>query len=68
MPQICTFDGCTERAQRFAGECKCGGYYCGGHRTMEEHDCPELETCRAELYERNAAQLLSERTPIVKGI
>jgi predicted nucleic acid binding AN1-type Zn finger protein len=69
MPPKCDATECSDRAQRFnAGECDCGGNYCGAHRLMEDHTCPLLESCKAELYERNAAQLLKERTPIVKGI
>jgi len=65
----CTFKNCKEGAQRIIGDCGfCNGHYCGKHRLLEDHKCDGLEDCKKESYDRNAAQLNSERTQVIKGI
>jgi len=65
----CTFKDCREGAQRIIGDCGfCNGHYCGKHRLLEDHKCDGLEDCKKESHDRNAAQLNSERTQVIKGI
>jgi len=65
----CTFKDCKEGAQRIIGDCGfCKGHYCGKHRLLEDHRCDGLEDCKKESHDRNAAQLNSERTQVIKGI
>lgn len=65
----CTYKECREAAQRIVGDCGfCNGHYCGKHRLLEDHKCDGLEDCKKESHERNAAQLQSERTQVIKGI
>ncbi|KAG9243897.1 putative polyubiquitin [Calycina marina] len=65
----CTFKECREGAQRIIGDCGfCQGHYCGKHRLLEDHKCDGLEDCKKESHDRNAAQLNSERTQVIKGI
>ncbi|EGX50491.1 hypothetical protein TWF569_011975 [Orbilia oligospora] len=59
----CTFEGCTAFQQRIIGDCSfCNGHFCGKHRLLESHHCPNLEDCRKQSHERNAEQLNSQRT------
>ncbi|RVD81683.1 uncharacterized protein DFL_009535 [Arthrobotrys flagrans] len=59
----CTFEGCTAFQQRIIGDCSfCNGHFCGKHRLLESHYCPNLEDCRKQSHERNAEQLNSQRT------
>ncbi|KAJ6257972.1 Ubiquitin [Drechslerella dactyloides] len=40
----CTFEGCTAFQQRIIGDCSfCNGHFCGKHRLLESHHCPNLE-------------------------
>jgi len=65
----CTFKDCKEVAQRIVGDCGfCNGRFCGKHRLLEDHKCTGLEDCKKESHERNAAQLESERTTVIRGI
>lgn len=65
----CTYKDCREGAQRIIGDCGfCNGHYCGKHRLLEDHKCDGLEDCKKESHDRNAAQLNSERTQVIKGI
>jgi len=65
----CTHKDCKEAAQRIVGECGfCNGTFCGKHRLLEDHKCTGLEDCKKESHDRNAAQLNSERTTVIKGI
>ncbi|KAK7908180.1 an1-type zinc finger protein [Apiospora marii] len=58
---------CKEAAQRMFGDCGfCSGHYCAKHRLPEDHKCSGLEDCRKESHDRNAAQLESERTQVIK--
>ncbi|KAF3909359.1 Ubiquitin [Arthrobotrys entomopaga] len=59
----CTFEGCTAFQQRIIGDCSfCNGHFCGKHRLLESHCCPNLDDCRKQSHERNAERLNSERT------
>ncbi|EMR65469.1 hypothetical protein SLS62_007516 [Diatrype stigma] len=65
----CTFKECKGAAQRIVGDCGfCDGHYCAKHRLLEDHKCTGLEDCKKESHERNANQLNSERTQVIKGI
>jgi len=65
----CTHKECREVAQRIVGDCGfCNGHFCGKHRLLEDHKCTGLEDCKKESHDRNAAQLHSERTTVIKGI
>jgi len=65
----CTFKDCKEGAQRIVGDCGfCNGHFCGKHRLLEDHKCTGLEDCKKESHDRNAAQLNSERTTVIRGI
>jgi len=65
----CQAKDCKEAAQRIVGECGfCNGTFCGKHRLLEDHKCTGLEDCKKESHDRNAAQLNSERTTVIKGI
>lgn len=65
----CTFKECKGAAQRIVGDCAfCDGHYCAKHRLLEDHKCTGLEDCKKESHERNANQLNSERTQVIKGI
>ncbi|KAM0272871.1 hypothetical protein ACHAQH_008557 [Verticillium albo-atrum] len=62
----------------------CQGHFCGKHRLLEDHKCSGLEDfcemkdcsltrillyqCKKESHERNAAQLESERTQMIRGV
>jgi len=59
----CTFEGCNAIQQRIIGDCSfCNGHFCGKHRLLESHQCPNLEDCKQQSHERNAAKLNGERT------
>ncbi|RYP03881.1 hypothetical protein DL768_001270 [Monosporascus sp. mg162] len=65
----CTFKDCKSAAQRIVGDCGfCDGHYCAKHRLLEDHKCTGLEDCKKESHERNANQLNSERTQVIRGI
>lgn len=65
----CSAQDCREPVQKIVGDCGfCGGCFCGKHRLLEDHRCGGLESCKKESYERNAAQLNSERTIAIKGV
>lgn len=65
----CTHKECREVAQRIVGDCGfCNGHFCGKHRLLEDHKCTGLEDCKKESHDRNAAQLNSERTTVIRGI
>lgn len=65
----CTHKECKEAAQRIVGDCGfCNGHFCGKHRLLEDHKCTGLEDCKKESHDRNAAQLNSERTTVIRGI
>ncbi|KAG7054733.1 AN1-type zinc finger protein [Colletotrichum scovillei] len=72
MPQKkirCTFKECKDAAQRIVGDCGfCNGHFCGKHRLLEDHKCDGLEDCKKQSHERNAAQLESERTQVIRGV
>jgi len=64
-----TPDKCTSFVQRIVGDCGfCGGHFCGKHRLLESHNCPNLEDCKKESYEQNANKLIAERTVAIKGV
>ncbi|KAF5704678.1 AN1-type zinc finger [Fusarium mundagurra] len=63
----CTAASCREPAQRIVGDCTfCQGHFCGKHRLLEDHKCTGLEDCKKQSHERNAAQLESERTQVIR--
>jgi predicted nucleic acid binding AN1-type Zn finger protein len=65
----CTFKDCPSAAQRIVGDCGfCKGQFCSKHRLLEDHKCDGLEDCKKQSHERNAAQLQSERTQVIKGV
>lgn len=65
----CTFKDCALAAQRIVGDCGfCKGRFCSKHRLLEDHKCDGLEDCKKQSHERNAAQLQSERTQVIKGV
>ncbi|QGI64394.1 hypothetical protein CEK26_008348 [Fusarium fujikuroi] len=73
----CTAASCREPAQRIVGDCTfCQGHFCGKHRLLEDHKCTGLEDanplthmqCKKQSHERNAAQLESERTQVIRGV
>ncbi|KKF94898.1 AN1-type zinc finger protein TMC1 [Ceratocystis fimbriata CBS 114723] len=65
----CTFKECRDVAQRIVGDCGfCHGHFCGKHRLLEDHKCSGLEDCKKQSHEQNAAQLIAERTAVVKGV
>jgi predicted nucleic acid binding AN1-type Zn finger protein len=65
----CNAKECREPAQRIVGDCGfCNGHFCGKHRLLEDHKCTGLEDCKKQSHERNAAQLESERTQMVRGV
>ncbi|KAG7109980.1 AN1-type zinc finger protein TMC1 like [Verticillium longisporum] len=65
----CTAKDCRDAAQRIVGDCGfCQGHFCGKHRLLEDHKCSGLEDCKKESHERNAAQLESERTQMIRGV
>ncbi|KAL6922009.1 hypothetical protein FSHL1_005977 [Fusarium sambucinum] len=65
----CTAATCREPAQRIVGDCTfCQGHFCGKHRLLEDHKCTGLEDCKKQSYERNAVQLESERTQVIRGV
>ncbi|KAF4982892.1 hypothetical protein FZEAL_1588 [Fusarium zealandicum] len=65
----CTAAECREPAQRIVGDCSfCQGHFCGKHRLLEDHKCTGLEDCKKQSHERNAAQLESERTQVIRGV
>lgn len=65
----CTFKDCQLGAQRIVGDCGfCQGHFCSKHRLLEDHKCEGLEDCKKQSHERNAAQLESERTQVIKGV
>ncbi|CCE28241.1 hypothetical protein E4U22_004474 [Claviceps purpurea] len=64
----CSLKECREPAQRIIGDCGfCSGQFCGKHRLLEDHKCSGLEDCKKQSHERNAAQLESERTRVIRG-
>jgi hypothetical protein len=65
----CSASSCREPAQRIVGDCSfCQGHFCGRHRLLEDHKCTGLEDCKKQSHERNAAQLESERTQVIRGV
>merc|ERR1711937_185166 len=65
----CNAKECREPAQRVVGDCGfCNGHFCGKHRLLEDHKCSGLEDCKKQSHERNAAQLESERTQVIRGV
>jgi len=65
----CGAKECRERAQAIVGDCTfCQGHFCGKHRLLEDHKCSGLEDCKQQSYARNAAQLESERTQVIRGV
>ena len=65
----CNAKECREPAQRIVGDCGfCNGHFCGKHRLLEDHKCSGLEDCKKQSHERNAAQLESERTQVIRGV
>lgn len=65
----CNAKDCREAAQRIVGDCGfCNGHFCGKHRLLEDHKCSGLEDCKKQSHERNAAQLESERTQVIRGV
>ncbi|KEY67077.1 hypothetical protein S40285_03854 [Stachybotrys chlorohalonatus IBT 40285] len=65
----CNAKECREPAQRIIGDCGfCSGHFCGKHRLLEDHKCTGLEDCKKQSHARNAAQLESERTQVIRGV
>lgn len=65
----CNFKECPSASQRIVGDCGfCKGHFCSKHRLLEDHRCEGLEDCKKQSHERNAAQLESERTQVIKGV
>ncbi|KAH8893403.1 AN1-type zinc finger protein [Thozetella sp. PMI_491] len=65
----CDFKDCRIAAQRISGDCGfCNGHFCNNHRLLEDHKCRNLEDCKKEAHEANAAQLNRERTQVIKGV
>ncbi|KAL3960778.1 hypothetical protein ACCO45_005895 [Purpureocillium lilacinum] len=59
---------CNAKGLQGARAAFCKGHYCGNHRLLEDHKCSGLEDCKKQSHERNAAQLQSERTQVIRGV
>ncbi|KAK2593988.1 hypothetical protein QQS21_008300 [Conoideocrella luteorostrata] len=65
----CSAKECREQLSPFPVLCSfCHGRFCNKHRMLEDHQCPELEDCKKQEHERNAAKLEAERTPVIRGV
>ncbi|KAK2746489.1 hypothetical protein FQN57_003115 [Myotisia sp. PD_48] len=61
----CQFKECRAFAQAIIGDCNfCKQLFCGQHRLLEAHMCPNLEDCKKELWAQNADQLKANGTAI----
>ena len=62
----CAYPGekpCTDRVVKIVGDCKfCEKKFCGRHRTVEAHMCPNIEKCRQAHFQKNSDKLTNEKT------
>lgn len=61
--RACAKEGCSDKPVRIVGHCKfCEKDYCGKHRQVETHQCPNIDACRQQHFEKNSAKLMGEKT------
>ena len=65
----CCFGDCQDRVVKIIGDCKfCKSKFCGRHRTVEAHMCPNIEQCRQAHFDKNEKKLMGEKTMAPKVI
>ena len=63
----CAVEDCKERCAPIIGDCKyCNAKFCAMHRLPEVHACTNMQSCRAQAFDRNAAKLESEKCVAAK--
>lgn len=61
MGKKCSFDICKKNIVIF-GHCKyCSKHFCTEHRTVERHQCVNINSCRDEVFQSFQIKLLSEK-------
>ncbi|OIR58099.1 MAG: AN1-type zinc finger protein [Amphiamblys sp. WSBS2006] len=59
---LCSEAKCVKRVAKIIGQCRyCGCCFCSSHRLPESHSCTDLETCRAESFDKNTDRRMEEK-------
>ncbi|GAA5821425.1 hypothetical protein JCM11251_004617 [Rhodosporidiobolus azoricus] len=54
---------CSQAAVRIVGDCTlCSKSFCGTHRLVEDHSCPNIDACKDAAFQRNKVKLEQEMT------